>query len=148
MNHPFKKTIKVQMMSSALLVFCLSIFLSLGETLAQNNSLKSSAPNPQSGFRTGKVLTSAHGDPDFDLNQFLTDVEIARREVIEGNFSKEEETSRLKILEVAKTRSASTLTIEDTFIQSHNILFKGINEVYPSVDFASIRDEYIDRFQQ
>jgi len=148
MKQQFKKRMKVRMMSSALLVFCLSIFLSLGETVAQNNSWKSGTPDPQSGFTTSKVPTSAHGDADFDLDQFLMDVEIEQREVIEGNFSKEEETSRLKILEVAKNRSASTLTIEDTFIQSHNILLRGINEVYPSVDFASIRDEYIDQFQQ
>lgn len=148
MKHPFKKAMKIQMISSALLVFCLSIFLSLGETVAQNNSWRSSAPNPPSGLSTDEESMIANGGRSHDVDQFLLDIEVEQRNVIEGNFSSEEETSRLKMIEAARVRVLKGMTIEAAFNQAYNILEDSISTEFPSVDFGFIRDEYINQFEQ
>ncbi len=148
MKHQIRKTMNVQMISSALLVFCLSIFLSLGETVAQNNSWRSSAPNPPSGLSTDEESMVANGGRSYDVDQFLLDIEVEQRNVIEGNFSSEEETSRLKMIEAARVRALKGMTIEAAFIQAYNILEDSISNEFPSVDLGSIRDEYINHFEQ
>lgn len=149
MKNQFKKTMNVQMISSALLVFCLSIFLSLGETVAQNNSWKSSAPNPPTGLSTDEESMVSNGGRSYDLDQFLTEVDL-EQDVVRNNstMSNAEKTSRLKILEGSKEQANLGLTIEASFNQAYNFYEPIVSDRFPQIDFISIRDEYIDAFEQ
>ena len=148
MKNSIKKTVGLQMLASGLLVFGLSLFLSIGEMSAQNNEWKTSAPNPPVGLSTDAEAMVVNGGRSYDLDQFTLDVEIEKRAVIEGNYSNGEEVSRLKILEAASIRANQGMTIEASFNQAYVILQNSIEINFPSVDLVSIRNEYIDKFEQ
>ncbi|NBC03014.1 MAG: hypothetical protein GVY20_04830 [Bacteroidetes bacterium] len=143
-----KKTFNVRMLSSLLVVFCL-FFLGIANTIAQNNTWQSSAPNPPSGLTTDASGLVANGAKDFDFDRFEREVDQEMTEVNNNtNYSPEEKKVRIKVLDDAMVRASEGFAIEPAFDLVYNKYNPLVENKAPSVDLGAIIDEYKDKFEQ
>ena len=137
------------MLASGLLVFSLSLFLSIGDMSAQNNEWKTSAPNPPSGLTTDASGLVANGAKDFDFDLFESEV---NQEVIEvnnsTNYSSVEKKVRVKVLAEALRRASEGFAIVPSFDLAFNMFETIVENDAPSVDLLPIIDEYKNKFEQ
>jgi|SRR6056297_1897969 len=149
MNNLLKKTFNVQMFTSVLCVFCLSAFLWIGETTAQNNQWKNSAPNPPSGLTTDASGLVTNGAKNFDFDQFVSEVNQEMDEVNNNpSYTQEEKQVRLKVLNESIVHAEEGFSIEASF----DIAFMRLNPIVennlPQIELNSIISDYKTQFEQ
>jgi len=123
-------------------------FVFSSDALAQNNQWRKSAPNPPSGMTEDESALVSNGGTPFDMNLFVSEVEAEKQAVANSNMRQPEKTSRIKLLDEALSKASEGFTIEASFTQSFLILKDTVFQNFPNVNFASIRDEYIEKFEQ
>lgn len=123
-------------------------FVSSNDALAQNNQWRTSAPNPPSGITEDESALVSNGGTPFDMNLFVSEVEAEKQAVTNSNMRQSEKTSRIKLLDEALSKASEGFTIEASFAQSFLALKDTVFQNFPNINFASIRDEYIEKFEQ
>jgi hypothetical protein len=146
MENRFKEILNRNFLFSLGLVLCLAVFLPGSEGLAQNNTWKQNAPT-SNGVSDEESMVS-NGGKAYDFDQLLREVNNEKEAVETSNMSEEEKTTRLKFLDNALSIANEGLTIRAAFEQSYLLLEDSISVNFPSIDFTSIRDAYIDQFDQ
>jgi len=122
------------------------MFLPSSETVAQNNAWKQNSPT-SNGVSDEESMV-ANGGRAYDFDQLLSEVNTEKAAIESSNMSEEEKTTRLKFLDNALSIANEGLTIRAAFNQSYSLLEEPISANFPSIDFVSIRDAYIDQFEQ